>query len=124
MFTYSAKYNCYVGKTKCDDDALNVKRLLESANHERHPQRIIFSFLEAVENLHFFRQINVFTNKVTKEMISRNFLSVIAFYSTFPHCAIEVKHEIPLVLVLLHITICFFQSVVHFSSDFHVTFPH
>ena len=30
----------------------------------------------------FFRQINGFT----KEMISRKFLSVIAFYSIFPHC--------------------------------------
>ena len=34
------------------------------------------------------------------------------------------KHEIPPVLVLLHITLCFFQSVVHFSGDFHVTFPY
>ena len=35
------------------------------------------------KNRHFFRQINVFT----KELISRIFFSVIAFYSTFPHCA-------------------------------------
>ena len=32
----------------------------------------------------FFRQINVFTIEVTKELSSRNFLSVIAFFSTFP----------------------------------------
>ena len=37
---------------------------------------------------------------------------------------LAIKHEIPPVLVLLHITICFFQSVVHFSGDFHVTFPY
>ena len=34
----------------------------------------------------FFRQINVFTKEVTKGSISRIFLSVIAFYSTFLHC--------------------------------------
>ena len=38
------------------------------------------------KNCHFFRQINAFTKEVTKELISRNFFSVIAFYSTFPHC--------------------------------------
>ena len=38
------------------------------------------------KNWHFFRQINVFTEEVTKELISRNFLRVIAFYRTFPHC--------------------------------------
>ena len=38
----------------------------------------------------FFRQINGFTNKeVTKELISRKFLSVIAFYTTFPHCTAQ-----------------------------------
>ena len=30
--------------------------------------------------------MNVFIKEVTKELISRKFLSVIAFYSTFPHC--------------------------------------
>ena len=34
----------------------------------------------------FFRQINVFTKEVTKELISRKFLSVIAFHIIFPHC--------------------------------------
>ena len=34
------------------------------------------------------------------------------------------KHEIPLVLVPLHIYLCFFQSVVHFSGDLHVTICH
>ena len=34
---------------------------------------------------HFFRQINVFTKEDTKELISRKFLSVIVFYSIFPH---------------------------------------
>ena len=38
------------------------------------------------KNEHFFRQINIFTKEVTKELISRKFLSVIAFYRTFPHC--------------------------------------
>ena len=33
------------------------------------------------ENSTFFRQINVYTTKVTKELISRKFLSVIAFYN-------------------------------------------
>ena len=33
----------------------------------------------------FSRQINVFTKAVTQESISRHFLSVISFYSTFPH---------------------------------------
>ena len=39
------------------------------------------------ENYNFFRQCNDFTKEVTKEIISRKFLSVIAFYSTFPHCS-------------------------------------
>ena len=39
------------------------------------------------KNKQFFRQINDFAKEVTKELISRNFLSVIAFYCTFPHCA-------------------------------------
>ena len=34
----------------------------------------------------FFRQINVFTKEITKEFISRKFLSVITFHTTF-HCA-------------------------------------
>ena len=34
----------------------------------------------------FFRQINGFTIEVTNELNSRKFLSVIAFYCTFPHC--------------------------------------
>ena len=41
---------------------------------------------EITNSLTFFRQINGFTKEVTKELISRKFLSVIAFYSTFPHC--------------------------------------
>ena len=41
------------------------------------------------KNQHFFRQINVFTKEVTNELISRNFLSVIAFYSTFPHSEVR-----------------------------------
>ena len=41
------------------------------------------------KNQHFFRQINVFTKEVTKELISRNFFSVITIYSTFPHCECE-----------------------------------
>ena len=49
-------------------------------------------FLE--KNQHFFRQITVFTKEVTKELISRNFLSMIAFYSTFPHCAKEITKEL------------------------------
>ena len=32
---------------------------------------------------------------------------------------VEIKHDIPPVLELLHITLCFFQSVVHFGGDFH-----
>ena len=39
------------------------------------------------KNQHFFRQINVFTKEVTKELISRIFFSVIAICSTFKHCA-------------------------------------
>ena len=35
----------------------------------------------------FFRQINVFTKEVTKELNSRNFFCVIAFWNTFPHCS-------------------------------------
>ena len=40
------------------------------------------------ENQNFFRQISVFTKEVAKELISRKFLSVNAFYSTFPHCGL------------------------------------
>ena len=40
-----------------------------------------------LENQQFFRQINVFTKEVTKEVISRKFLSVTALYRVlFPHC--------------------------------------
>ena len=35
------------------------------------------------EKLPFFRQINISTKEVTKELISRKFLSVIAFYRDF-----------------------------------------
>ena len=35
------------------------------------------------ERLPFFRQINISTKEVTKELISRKFLSVIAFYRDF-----------------------------------------
>ena len=55
-----------------------TKHSVEKSSKTRSP------FLR--ENCHFFRQINVFTKEVTKEMISRKFLSVIAFYSTFIHC--------------------------------------
>ena len=37
-------------------------------------------------NQHFFREINVFTKEVTKQLISRKEFCVIAFCSTFPHC--------------------------------------
>ena len=37
---------------------------------------------------HFYGKINIFTKEVTIELISRKFLSVIAFYSTFPHCVV------------------------------------
>ena len=40
------------------------------------------------------RQTNVFTKEVTKELISRNFFYVIAFFSIFPHCVVE-GHEKP-----------------------------
>ena len=35
-------------------------------------------------NQRLFRQINVFTIEVTKDLISRKFFSLIAFYRTFP----------------------------------------
>ena len=38
------------------------------------------------KNHNFLREIVDFTKEVTKESISRKFLIVIAFYSTFPHC--------------------------------------
>ena len=38
------------------------------------------------KNQHFFRQINVLTKEVTKELISRKFFSVIAFYSSARAC--------------------------------------
>ena len=38
------------------------------------------------EKTRFFRQIDDFTKEVTKELISRKFLIVIAFYSTISHC--------------------------------------
>ena len=37
------------------------------------------------EKIKFFRQINVFTEEITKEMIWRKFLTVITFYSTFAY---------------------------------------
>ena len=43
------------------------------------------------KNYRFFRQINGFTKEVTNEWVSRKFLSVIAFYSTFPHCGVQRK---------------------------------
>ena len=37
---------------------------------------------EMRKNQHIFREINVCTKEVTKELISRKYLNVIAFYST------------------------------------------
>ena len=77
------------------------------------------SYVHSVENREIYsqkkkqktkkeiREINSLVISVVKTLLSRNF-----------------KHEIPLVLVLLHITICFFQWVVHFSGDFHLTVTH
>ena len=49
------------------------------------------------KNHHFSRQIDDFTKEVTKELISRKFLSVIVFYSAF-FCTLcytgEIFHEI------------------------------
>ena len=39
------------------------------------------------KNQHFFRQINVFTKEVTKELISRIFFQRDRILPTFPHCA-------------------------------------
>ena len=62
------------------------------------------------KNQHFFREINVFT----KELISRIFICVITFCSTFPHCASSCHwfHEIFLrrscnSLIILHIYFIF-----------------
>ena len=41
-------------------------------------------FLRVIKQ-HFFRQINISTKEITKELISRKFLSVIAFYTGFFH---------------------------------------
>ena len=40
------------------------------------------------ENSTLFRQINEFTKEDTKELISRKFFSVMAFYSIFPHSTV------------------------------------
>ena len=42
------------------------------------------------KNHNFLREIVDFTKEVTKESISRKFLIVIAFYSTFPHCVFAI----------------------------------
>ena len=60
------------------------------------------------KNHHFFRQINAFTKEVTKELISRKFLSVIAFYSTFPHCVL----------------CAYFDFTKYFSHEIGFFFPH
>ena len=53
----------------------------KSRQKHGHDQCTVF-----MGKLTFFRQINVFTKEVTKGLISRNFLRVITFYSTFPYC--------------------------------------
>ena len=62
--------------------------LWESYNTEcgkvvKNTVSLFFFFLRKSQR--FFRQINVFT----KELISRNFLNMIAFHSTFPHYTYE-----------------------------------
>ena len=43
----------------------------------------------------YYEKINIFPSKqVTKELISQKILSVIAFYSTFPHCELEINFVI------------------------------
>ena len=53
-------------------------------SRQKHDRRSLF-----YGKINIFRQINVFTEEVTKELISRNFLSVIAFYSIFPHYTVS-----------------------------------
>ena len=44
-----------------------------------------------MENQHLFRQINVFTKEVTKELISQKIFEVIAFSSTFHHTVWKLR---------------------------------
>ena len=44
--------------------------------------------LDLTEKSIFFRQINVFTKEVTKELVSRNYLSMIMFYVAFHELSI------------------------------------
>ena len=54
----------------------------------------------------FSRQTNVFTKEVTKELISRKFLILVAFYSTFPHFAVWKNQKIP----WNQLTMCFLMK--------------
>ena len=73
----------------------------------------------------FSRQINVFTKEVTKELISRKFFSVIAFYSIFPHCAlfwqkfresnVFTKELISRNIFFVRWNVSFFHTVIKFA---------
>ena len=76
--------------------------------------------------VHVQQLCNLFSVKSILKLIEKE--KIARFLCEIDHNCVQqlcnIKHEIPPVLVLLHITICFFQSVVHFSGDFHVTFPY
>ena len=68
----------------------NVPTISQSHSSVEKSSKTRSPFLR--KNCHFFRQINVLTKEVTKELISRNFLSAIVFCST-THWAIFTKKE-------------------------------
>ena len=63
--------------------------LLSASNSQSFCLTIVEKYYKTLSR--FLREINVFTKELTKELISRTFLTVIAFYSTFPHCVLANK---------------------------------
>ena len=75
-------------------------------------------------NHHFFRQINVFTKDVTKELISRKFLSVLNIFEGVYISVISTHFGVPLhnlkyvKSVFVHLTVIDIKSVAEKSANF------
>ena len=75
----------------------------------------------------FFRQINIFTKEVTKELISRKFFSVNAFYCIFPQYTVTLWPNSPkspqirkIQLLNIKKSLVWFQSIYIRTSKFQI----
>ena len=77
---------CYLARFKFFrqlNDKFQKKPAKYVSFHWLHEKKIVAKvfILLSRKNLHFFRQINVFTKEVTKELMSQKILNVLSFYS-------------------------------------------